>query len=102
MPIHLVVSERNDPSLQLLPEVWQRLRPFAYRRADVVTANTAGVLSALGSMGAWERLALLPNPLPGAPATAFGSGASNATGFITVARLVPQKGLDVLVNALPG
>ena len=68
LPIHLVVSERNDPSLQLLPEVWQRLRPLAYRRADVVTANTAGVLSALESMGAWERLALLPNPLPGAPA----------------------------------
>ncbi|MEB3246640.1 MAG: glycosyltransferase family 4 protein, partial [Synechococcus sp.] len=101
LPIHLVVSERNDPSLQLLPEVWQRLRPLAYRRAEVVTANTAGVLSALESMGAWERLALLPNPLPGAPATAVCSGASNSTGFITVARLVPQKGLDVLINALP-
>ena len=70
LPIHLVVSERNDPSLQLLPEVWQRLRPLAYRRADVVTANTAGVLTALESMGAWERLALLPNPLPGVPAPA--------------------------------
>ena len=101
LPIHLVVSERNDPSLQLLPEVWQRLRPLAYRRADVVTANTAGVLTALDSMGAWERLALLPNPLPGAPAPAVGSGAPNATGFITVARLVPQKGLDVLIAALP-
>ena len=101
LPIHLVVSERNDPSLQLLPEVWQRLRPLAYRRADVVTANTAGVLEALDSMGAWERLALLPNPLPGVPATVLGSGASTATGFITVARLVPQKGLDVLIAALP-
>ena len=28
-------------------------------------------------------------------------GRSNATGFITVARLVPQKGLDVLIAALP-
>ena len=74
LPIHLVVSERNDPSLQLLPEVWQRLRPLAYRRADVVTANTAGVLTALESMGAWERLALLPNPLPGAPAPARAAG----------------------------
>ena len=101
LPIHLVVSERNDPSLQLLPEVWQRLRPLAYRLADVVTANTAGVLAALDSMGAWERLALLPNPLPGVPATVVGSGASTATGFITVARLVPQKGLDVLIAALP-
>ena len=52
-------------------------------------------------MGAWERLALLPNPLPGVPATVVGSGASTATGFITVARLVPQKGLDVLIAALP-
>ena len=101
LPIHLVVSERNDPSLQLLPEVWQRLRPLAYRRADVVTANTAGVLTALESMGVSERLALLPNPLPGAPAPAVDSGTANAIGFITVARLVPQKGLDVLVEALP-
>ena len=101
LPIHLVVSERNDPSLQLLPEVWQRLRPLAYRRADVVTANTAGVLTALESMGAWERLALLPNPLPGAPAPAVDSGTANAIGFISVARLVPQKGLDVLIAALP-
>jgi len=103
LPIHLVVSERNDPSRQLLPEAWQRLRPLAYRRADVVTANTAGVLSALEPMGSWNRLALLPNPLPGtpAPAPAIGSGGLNATGFISVARLVPQKGLDVLIAALP-
>ena len=101
LPIHLVVSERNDPSRQLLPELWQRLRPLAYRRADVVTANTSGVLSALEPMGPWEWLALLPNPLPGAPAPAVGSDGSNATGFISVARLVPQKGLDVLIAALP-
>ena len=101
LPIHLVVSERNDPSLQLLPEVWQRLRPLAYRRADVVTANTAGVLSALDSMGAWERLALLPNPFPGASKAAARGDQSWASGFISVARLVPQKGLDVLVAALP-
>ena len=101
LPIHLVVSERNDPSLQLLPEVWQRLRPLAYRRADVVTANTAGVLSALESMGSWERLALLPNPLPCAPKAGACGDQSRASGFISVARLVPQKGLDVLIAALP-
>ena len=101
LPIHLVVSERNDPSLQLLPEVWQRLRPFAYRRADVVTANTAGVLSALESMGPWERLALLPNPLPGAPRAGARGDQASAVGFVSVARFVPQKGLDVLINALP-
>ena len=101
LPIHLVVSERNDPSRQLLPELWQRLRPLAYRRADVVTANTAGVLSALEPMGPWDRLALLPNPLPSMPALAAVGGVSRPVGFITVARLVPQKGLDVLIAALP-
>ena len=106
LPIHLVVSERNDPSRQLLPEVWQRLRPLAYRRAQVVTANTAGVLSALEPMGPWDRLALLPNPLPGAPALATGDSATSTSasrpiGFINVARMVPQKGLDVLIAALP-
>ena len=101
LPIHLVVSERNDPSRQLLPEVWQRLRPLAYRRADVVTANTAGVLEALEPMGSWDRLALLPNPLPGAPALGAHGGEPTAIGFINVARLVPQKGLDVLIAALP-
>ena len=101
LPIHLVVSERNDPSRQLLPEVWQRLRPLAYRRADVVTANTAGVLAALEPMGSWDRLALLPNPLPGAPALGADGAGRTAIGFINVARLVPQKGLDVLIAALP-
>ena len=101
LSIHLVVSERNDPSRQLLPELWQRLRPLAYRRADVVTANTAGVLSALEPMGPWDRLALLPNPLPSMPALAAVGGVSRPVGFITVARLVPQKGLDVLIAALP-
>ena len=46
-------------------------------------------------------MALLPNPLTGVPAPAVDSGTANAIGFITVARLVPQKGLDVLIEALP-
>ena len=101
LPIHLVVSERNDPSRQLLPEVWQRLRPLAYRRAEVVTANTTGVLSALEPMVPWTRLALLPNPLPGVPTAEARGEPSRGVGFVSVARLVPQKGLDVLIAALP-
>ena len=46
-------------------------------------------------------MALLPNPLPGPPAPAADRGTANAIGFIAVARLVPQKGLDVLIEALP-
>jgi len=100
LPIHLVVSERNDPRLQRLDRLWNRLRCVYYRRADVVTANTEGVLQALQEMGHWQRLDLLPNPLP---AGVLHEDADPAHGIETeilaVARLVPQKGLDLLLRA---
>ena len=101
LPIHLVVSERNDPRLQRLDRLWSRLRCVYYRRADVVTANTAGVLEALQSMGSWQRLALLPNPLPGGLKLLDSPQPSlqRQREVLAVARLVPQKGLDVLIRA---
>lgn len=101
LPIHVVVSERNDPRRQQLRGLWPRLRRVYYRRADVVTANTAGVLEALQELGPWRRLELLPNPLPsgtGRPALAA-AGALRRMELLTVARLVHQKGLDLLIRA---
>ena len=100
LPIHLVVSERNDPRLQQLDRLWSRLRSVYYRRADVVTANTEGVLEALQAMGPWQRLALLPNPLPGGLSLQDSYQPSDhQREVLAVARLVPQKGLDVLIRA---
>ena len=100
LPIHLVVSERNDPRLQQLDRLWSRLRSVYYRRADVVTANTEGVLDALQAMGPWKRLALLPNPLPGGLRLQDSHQPSHdQREILAVARLVPQKGLDVLIRA---
>ncbi|WP_114993593.1 glycosyltransferase [Synechococcus sp. UW179A] len=101
LPIHLVVSERNDPRLQRLDRLWNRLRCVYYRRADVVTANTEGVLQALQEMGHWQRLDLLPNPLPAGLSLREGDGCSSRRQqeVLAVARLVPQKGLDVLIRA---
>lgn len=102
LPIHVVVSERNDPRRQKLRGLWPLLRRVYYRRADVVTANTEGVLEALRQLGTWQRLELLPNPLPagtGDPADAVAASPRQHE-VLTVARLVPQKGLDLLIRAM--
>ena len=101
LPVHLVVSERNDPRLQRLEPLWNRLRAVFYRRANVVTANTEGVLQALQMMGTWQRLALLPNPLPGGLSLDRSKAlqSQRQLEILSVARLVPQKGLDVLIRA---
>lgn len=99
-PVHLVVSERNDPRLQKLDRLWSQLRRLYYRRADVVTANTEGVLDALQAMGCWRHLDLLPNPLPtGLDLAVADSVCQRERVVLAVARLVPQKGLDLLIVA---
>jgi glycosyltransferase involved in cell wall biosynthesis len=99
-PLHLVVSERNDPRRQSLELLWSRLRKVYYRRADVVTANTKGVIDALQLMGEWKRLELLPNPLPATLSrSSVGSLPERSHQILAVARLVPQKGLDLLLQA---
>ena len=47
-----------------------------------------------------RQLALLPNPLPMPVVPAAAGTARDREGFVTVARLVPQKGIDVLIRAL--
>jgi glycosyltransferase involved in cell wall biosynthesis len=99
-PCRLVVSERNDLRRQRLPFPWPRFRRLLYRRADVLTANTAGVLESLAPLFAERQLALLPNPLPMPRLDAQPVGAGERQGLVCVARLVHQKGLDVLIEAL--
>lgn len=98
--LHLVVSERNDPLLQRLGFPWARLRPLLYSRADRVTANTNGVVASLGPALGIKGVTLLPNPLPGAAVTTASDPALRERLFLVVARLVPQKGVDVLLHAL--
>ena len=98
---HLVISERNDPSLQRLPYPWPRLQRWLWSRADFVTANTEGVLEGLRKQhrACADRLLLLPNPLPSIATTPSALERDATTCFLAVCRLVPQKGMDVLISA---
>jgi glycosyltransferase involved in cell wall biosynthesis len=97
LPIRVVISERNDPAKQHPNLRVVLLRNLLYRRSDVVTANSKGAIESLASIVPREKLALLPNPLNisdrGAPVS------FEAPTFITVTRLVAQKGIDVLLRA---
>jgi len=92
-----VISERNDPRLQRHRPRVELLRKFLYRRADIVTANSRGALTALEAFVPREKLAFLPNPLALPASTEVAT--LEAPTIITVGRLVEQKGLDVLLAA---
>jgi len=93
----VVVSERNDPDLQVLDHVWDRLRRLTYPAADRVTSNATGVLQKLERFVPRTKLALLPNPVILPPRRE--TGADRGRRFVIAARLVHQKGLDILIDA---
>ena len=98
---HLVISERNDPALQRLPYPWPKLQRWLWSRADSITANTQGVLEGLRRQhrALADRLLLLPNPLPSVSTTPSPLARDAKTCFLAVCRLVPQKGMDLLIAA---
>lgn len=91
-----IISERNDPSKQKLGPPWEELRPLVYPSADVVTANSRGALDAMREWCPESRLRYAPNPLR------IENGADDrrrADSVLFLARLVHQKGPDVLIEA---
>jgi GalNAc-alpha-(1->4)-GalNAc-alpha-(1->3)-diNAcBac-PP-undecaprenol alpha-1,4-N-acetyl-D-galactosaminyltransferase len=92
----VVVSERSDAA----PEGWGVLSQRFYHLADVVTANSRGALRELRGFVDPRKLAFVPNPLvlPEHDGNG-GAGAGRRRVFLTVARLVWDKGCDVLLDA---
>lgn len=97
MDLRVVVSERNDPDIQKLEDGMALLRKLMYRDAEVVTSNSLGVLDKMRGYVPAEKLKLLPNPVR----IPFVSTAhrDHESRFVTVARLVEQKAIDLLLQA---
>ena len=96
LPHRTVISERNDPAKQFVDEPWEALRELLYPAADAISANSHGALETMRAYCADEKLCYVPNPLhlPAAP-----SEAARANAVLFLARLMPQKAPDVLVEA---
>ena len=95
----LVISERNDPARQSLGRPWDLLRKMLYRRADLVVANSRAAIATMSEFVPSERLSWLPNMLRVAPAGTNRSIPVANPFFLSVGRLVEQKGYDVLIEA---
>lgn len=92
-----IISERNDPARQSLGRSWDWLRRRLYRYADIVTANSWGVLDTLSDFVPACQIAYVPNPVA-IPPIDDENGARQLI-VLSVGRLHPQKAYDILIPA---
>lgn len=97
LSVRILVSERNDPKLQRQKGWLKFLRRWVYRWSDVVTANTLGAVTVLEELLPKAKVAYLPNPVRVPRSREVAE--YFAPTFICMARLVHQKGIDVLLRA---
>jgi len=95
--LKVVISERNDPALQQLDPPWEKLRPRVYPEADLVTANSAGALETMSRYVPRTKLRQVANPLDIPPCPPGLDRHQHR--LVAVARLVHQKGYDLLLDA---
>lgn len=93
----VIISERNDPTRQSLGNVWNRLRVFFYRRADLVTANSRIAIDSMSDYVPSEKLKLLRNPIKKLPLVDV--DIAPYPFILAVGRLHYQKAYDILLKA---
>jgi GalNAc-alpha-(1->4)-GalNAc-alpha-(1->3)-diNAcBac-PP-undecaprenol alpha-1,4-N-acetyl-D-galactosaminyltransferase len=93
----IIISERNDPRQQSLGRLWDFLRHKVYPLADMVTANSREVVTALEEFVPSKKLRYLPNPVNLVHVQPKLSDRLDK--IIAVGRLHHQKAHSVLITA---
>lgn len=99
----VIAMEHTHPPKQKLPEAWQKMRHWAYQRADAVVTLT-------GATGRWVRehipgahVHVIPNavrwPLPAIEPTVDSHKAEGCFRLLAVGRYHEVKGFDRLIAA---
>jgi glycosyltransferase involved in cell wall biosynthesis len=92
----VVISERTDPLRRDLPWPWRVLRRLLYRRADLVTANSAHAISVMQGYVPSRKLALIPNPVVSPQSAA---DPMNSETVLVVGRLTAIKNNGFVIEA---
>jgi len=96
----VVISERNDPAIQRLNHPYEKLRPYIYKHANVITANTIGALKVMKEYVQDNKLVYVPNPLDlSISSNGYRTMKKSKSYILCVGRLHEQKAYDVLLKA---
>lgn len=99
----VLVSEHTHPPIQQLPRAWQRLRRWAYARADAVVALTRGTAQWLDAEVPGITARVIPNavswPLDVGEPVVEPTVPAGRKVLLAVGRLHPVKGFDCLLHA---
>jgi len=100
LPVSVIVSERNDPRFHFLGDIWSRLRSRLYRRAKALVVQSTAVKQWAQVIAPPALVHVIPNPVSAAAGCDDHEAVPIAGPFVVaMARLVHQKGLDLLIEA---
>ncbi len=103
LPCRVIATEHTHPPVQRLPEAWQRLRRWAYPRADAVIALTRGTARWLDEALPGVRAQVIPNavrwPLGNGEPVVEPPARQGRHRLLAAGRLHPVKGFDILIAA---
>jgi|SRR6476469_2289104 len=98
--VPVVVSERIDPVRHSTGKIWEQLRRWTYPLADRIVVQTKRAGDYFSSR-LKKRICVIPNPVLLPPdVKELSNKLLGERSLIAMGRLVPQKGFDLLLEAL--